>query len=243
MICPFCGNIGENIGAYRIYAAVSEKYEHRSFINCPGCSAPLTIPELRAAVKVYNAQFEEKRYNHNHDSKGRFCSGSGTENSAGSVKGIDNSAKGAILEGGYNPEDIKKAITQESTNFVTKDINNPESLYGELIDKVPAQKGFYDIKCHGSPDSVKIFDSVIDADELAKIIIMRKDYNNQPIRLLSCETGKGNNCIAQKLSDLLGVSVLAPTEVIWAKSSGDYEVGTDKGKQNGMMKTFIPKKR
>lgn len=186
----------------------------------------------------------ELRYNPNHDpSNGRFCSGSGAENSAGAVKGIDKSAKGAILEGGYNPEDIKKAITQESTNFVTKDINNPESLYGELIDMVPPKKGYYDIKCHGSPDSVKIFDSVTDADELAKIIIMRKDYNNQPIRLLSCEAGKGNNCIAQRLSNILGVPVLAPTEVIWAKSSGDYEVGTEKGKKNGMMKSFNPQKR
>lgn len=158
-------------------------------------------------------------------------------------KPLDKYAKGDILKGEYNPQDINQAITQKGTNFVTKDINNPESLYGELVERIPPKKGYYDIKCHGSPTGVKIFDSVIDANELAKIIIMRSDYNGEPIRLLCCETGKGDNCLAEQLSKLLGVKVQAPTETIFALGSGEYEIGTKKGLKDGKMKTFSPKQK
>ena len=67
---------------------------------------------------------------------------------------------------------------------------------------------------------------------------MRSDYNGEPIRLLCCETGKGDNCFAEQLSKLLGVNVEAPTETIFALESGGYEIGTKKGLKNGEMKEF-----
>ena len=175
----------------------------------------------------------EHRYNPNHDSKGRFASG----------KGLTGSGNGAILKGGYDPDDIRQAITQEGTNFVTKDINDPESLYGALIEDVPSDGHYYDIKCHGAADSVKVFASVVDETELARIILYRNDYDGRPIRLLACETGKGKNCIAQKLADLLGVDVQAPTEIIWAKSGGKFSIGTTRSANDGKMKVFHPQKR
>ncbi len=44
-------------------------------------------------------------------------------------KSVDSLAKGAIIKGGYDPEDIQKAITQKSTNFVIRDSNHPDSAY------------------------------------------------------------------------------------------------------------------
>ena len=67
---------------------------------------------------------------------------------------------------------------------------------------------------------------------------MRNDYYGQPIRLLACETGKGRNCFAQKLANLMRVPVEAPTEIIRARSSGDFEIGTEKGNKSGIKSTL-----
>ena len=152
----------------------------------------------------------------------------------------DENEKGAILKGTYNPADISKAISQEGTNFVTKDLNNPESLYGEMIEKVPPEKDWYDIKAHGSSDSVKIFDSVVDSAELARIITLRSDYHGQKIRLLCCDTGKEVNgtCVAKELSRLLGVKVKAPTEMIFASNDGSFKIMSEDYSRIGKMEVF-----
>ncbi len=154
---------------------------------------------------------------------------------------VDNFAKGAILEGGYNEEDIRRAITQKGTNFVTKDTNNPECIYGELAELIPPDDRYYDIKAHGSPDSVKIFDSVVDAHKLAEIILRREDYNNKPIRLLCCETGKIKNgtCVAKELAELLGVEVSAPTEILHVSTLGNVKIVSENGIK-GKMVSFFP---
>ncbi|MBR7007356.1 MAG: hypothetical protein IKH90_01775 [Ruminococcus sp.] len=154
---------------------------------------------------------------------------------------VDIFAKGAILEGGYNEEDIRRAITQKGTNFVTKDTNNPECIYGELAELIPPDDRYYDIKAHGSPDSVKIFDSVVDAHKLAEIILRREDYNNKPIRLLCCETGKIKNgtCVAKELAELLGVEVSAPTEILHVSTLGNVKIVSENGIK-GKMVSFFP---
>lgn len=158
------------------------------------------------------------------------------------VGGLTNFVSGGTISGGYYPEDIDRAIRQEGTNFVTKDVNDPESLFGELVELVPKFKNYYDIKAHGSPNEVKIFRSVVDAQELARIIMFRSDYHGEPIRLLCCETGKMKNgtCVAQELADLLGVTVLAPTEDFNVSTLGNVEVSSPTGKK-GKMRPFTPK--
>lgn len=158
------------------------------------------------------------------------------------VGGLTNFVSGGKISGGYYPEDIDRAIRQEGTNFVTKDVNDPESLFGELVELVPKYKNYYDIKAHGSPNEVKIFRSVVDAQELARIIMFRSDYHGEPIRLLCCETGKMKNgtCVAQELADLLGVTVLAPTEDFNVSTLGNAEVSSPTGKK-GKMRPFTPK--
>lgn len=47
------------------------------------------------------------------------------------------------------------------------------------------------------------------------------DYiKGQPIRLLSCSTGKCDTGFAQNLANKLGVPVQAPSDLIWAFPSG-----------------------
>lgn len=92
MICDLCGNVTENkraIGIYMLAARIT-------YIECPECGCALSIKELRAAVRKYNQQFEETHYNHNHDSKGRFCSGSGAGEST--ENGVDKGRKSGIID-------------------------------------------------------------------------------------------------------------------------------------------------
>ena len=159
---------------------------------------------------------------------------------------IDFFAKGDILKGGYDERDIIRAITQIGTNFVTKDINDPESVFGELVESILPDPKYYDIKAHGSPTAVKLFGSVVDAQTLARVIVLREDYTGKPIRLLCCETGKEEGdepCFAQQLADLLGVEVLAPTETFYASTTGRIKVESEETGKKGEMKPFTPNKR
>ncbi len=161
-------------------------------------------------------------------------------------KSIDFFAKGGILKGEYDERDIIRAITQNSTNFVTRDINDPESVFGELVESIMPDPKYYDIKAHGSPTAVKLFGSVVDAQTLARVIVLREDYTGKPIRLLCCETGKEEGietCFAQQLADLLGVEVLAPTETFYASITGRIKVESEETGRKGEMKTFTPNKK
>ncbi len=161
-------------------------------------------------------------------------------------KSIDFFAKGGILKGEYDERGIIRAITQNSTNFVTRDINDPESVFGELVESIMPDPKYYDIKAHGSPTAVKLFGSVVDAQTLARVIVLFEDYTGKPIRLLCCETGKEEGvetCFAQQLADLLGVEVLAPTETFYASITGRIKVESEETGRKGEMKTFTPYKK
>ena len=48
----------------------------------------------------------------------------------------------------YRNQNCKQASKWQSTNFVTWDINNVESLYGEAAENMKPIDGYYDIKAH-----------------------------------------------------------------------------------------------
>lgn len=83
---------------------------------------------------------------------------------------------------------------------------------------------------------------MVDSNKLAEIILLREDYNNKPIRLLCCETGKMKNgtCVAKELAELLGVEVSAPTEILHASNLGNIRIVSDDGVE-GRMVSFFPK--
>ena len=88
------------------------------------------------------------------------------------------------------------------------------------------------------------FGERIGADTLAKIIESRADYDGKSaIRLLSCSTGQGENCFAQRVANELGAIVEAPNDIIWARSDGTYTIGKSKYKNTGRMITFYPERK
>ncbi|MBD5080275.1 MAG: hypothetical protein HDT44_00735 [Ruminococcaceae bacterium] len=87
-------------------------------------------------------------------------------------------------------------------------------------------EGYTDIVCHGSPDELLIYgldgeEWSYSAKEAANIIRNSKEYDGKAVRLISCSTGKGENCIAQQIADELGVNVLAPNEIISVDVNGE----------------------
>lgn len=116
--------------------------------------------------------------------------------------------------------------------------------------------GQFDFIAHGTHKNIKIEhngkDISINSRIVAKLIKNRKDYKKgQPIRLLSCNTGSGKNSFAQNLANKLGVTVYAPTKMIWAWPNGNYGVyGSIKNKIDkpnlndiGYIKAFHPRRK
>ena len=143
MICAFCGNVTENRRAVGLYMRAARI----TYIDCPECGCALSMREIRAAV-------QEQRYNHNHDSKGRFCSGSGSgetggfigsdeDFSAGSiiniVNGLVNYVKSAIMDTGEHamyPDSIAGAERGEPMTFDEADNGRANPHYSSLFAQI-----------------------------------------------------------------------------------------------------------
>lgn len=107
------------------------------------------------------------------------------------------------------------------------------------------EDGFYDVVCHGTPETVQYFGRNISSDDLANILSGRKDYLGDNIRLLSCSTGwmdDEGNCFAQRLADTLNVDVMAPNKLLFLHDDGTIHVGSTKYKHDGEMIVFHPRK-
>ncbi len=161
-------------------------------------------------------------------------------------KVLNNFYEGAIIgTTSYNIDDIHRAISSPKANFVTTDLNNPGHLFGVAVENVKPEKGYYDVKAHGDYDGIYIFETAVDANELARILLARKDYNGQSIRLLSCNTGKmvNDTCFAQELSNALMVNVKAPNKMIIVDDDGKlYVYESLLLKEKGEFIEFKPKK-
>lgn len=114
-------------------------------------------------------------------------------------------------------------------------IGAPEPIYAEDLRLAYESYGVqkfgdcYDIVLHGTSYYVEYEHKyILDTETLFYIISGRKDYKMQDIRLLSCSTGKVDkygNCVAQQLSDALGVRVYAPVDELLFNPDGTLFVG------------------
>ena len=116
-------------------------------------------------------------------------------------------------------EVIKKAIFAKEPVF---DEHLAKHYNKDLIDK-----GYYGVVLHGQPQSVLLFDYILESKNvniLANIIKNRSDYSGEPIFLVACNTGKetsDKDCFAQVLANALNVDVKAPTTCL---TLTDYEI-------------------
>ena len=108
---------------------------------------------------------------------------------------------------------------------------------------LPPFSGEYTVDMHGAADHVAVGDDSFDAGQLSELVRADRNWNNQPVRLFSCETGQGDRPIAQELANRLGVEVTAPTEMVWSNHAGDYFVAPATWRTIGGTKVLLPGSR
>ena len=104
----------------------------------------------------------------------------------------------------------------------------------------------FDIGMHGNPKNVALSSAkdapIMTPKALAVVISQNKNYKKgQPVRLLSCSTGKEipfDDCFAQKLANEINASVVAPKDTLYINELGKLKVGKSKA---GGWETFSPK--
>ena len=105
---------------------------------------------------------------------------------------------------------------------------------------------YYDIVGHGSPDIIEFFGQNISAETVKKILIGRKDYQGQKIRLISCNTGvvdENGNCFAQRLANIMNTQVIAPDGLLNIHADGKITIGVNPYRNTGKMIEFKPEKK
>ena len=116
----------------------------------------------------------------------------------------------------------------------------------EYSQKVAPMDGFFDVAMHGTPDGVGFGTNApsMSARELANVILHDPSFKGQSVRLLSCDTGRtltdGGYCFAEELANALGVTVIAPNDVLFIDLDGTMRIGQY---GQGKMETFVPNKR
>jgi RHS repeat-associated protein len=96
--------------------------------------------------------------------------------------------------------------------------------------------GVLDVLGHGTPTSIQLGSTLINHRTLARLLRGRPEFVGQDIRLLACETGQCSRGLAQNLANKLGVTIIAPDELVWAYPSGKLVVA--KGRWVGQQ--FVP---
>ncbi|PWV55760.1 hypothetical protein C7475_101267 [Chitinophaga sp. S165] len=102
-------------------------------------------------------------------------------------------------------------------------VNDPFLIYAQ---RAKPYENYLDVVLHGSPRGVWYRpDMMIDHRVLANLIRNSPQFAGQPIRLLSCNTGRLADGFAKNLSNALGVGVRAPEDIIWAFPDGKLSIG------------------
>ena len=109
-------------------------------------------------------------------------------------------------------------------------VNPLNSKFAENAARRPASNvdpgGLFDVVTHGSPKTVEIVladGRVVQADHRMFAQYLRSASGwkpGQPIRLLSCSTGRGASSFAQNLANKLGVDVIGSTGLVYADETG-----------------------
>ncbi|MEU9704353.1 hypothetical protein [Streptomyces sp. NPDC047981] len=123
-----------------------------------------------------------------------------------------------------------------------------EAFYGlddaqmrEMASKLEPEQGAFTVDLHGTPNSVEVDGRSISAEELGAYLTSdQSDWDGEPVRLMSCETGQGEEPFAQELADNLGVPVTAPTELAWSDSQGNSWVASGVFDEYGDMQSTWP---
>jgi len=94
------------------------------------------------------------------------------------------------------------------------------------------EKGIYGITPAYAGSTVSLF---------ADILKDTPTYKGGAIRLISCGTASEGAIAAQKLSDILGVEIMAPTDTVWIDFDGSLSIGEKQFTNTGKWVIIKPK--
>ena len=112
--------------------------------------------------------------------------------------------------------------------------------------RVEPLEGFCDVVVHGDQRGFYMYDSngneyTYSPAEFAKIIQGSKNYTGGAIQLISCDTAAEDANSAQKLADILGVEIMAPTKAFFVDALGEMTIGSDPFTNDGDWVILKPK--
>jgi len=145
------------------------------------------------------------------------------------------------------PEGTREYTKQRTAAIIRLGVEAEKPLFatdqfGEYAAAITLIPGVYDVAMHGSPKCSEVFGHKTTARNVAAILRQRDDYTQgTPVRLLSCETGKGEEYFAQSLADELRVEVSAPNDILWARNNHSFTIGASRYENTGKMETFKPR--
>jgi hypothetical protein len=85
---------------------------------------------------------------------------------------------------------------------------------------LPPFSGEYTFDAHGRGDCVEFGRREMSAGEIAELIRADNRWGGRPVRLFSCNTGRGESPVAAELAKVLGVRVVAPDDLAWSAADG-----------------------
>ena len=145
-------------------------------------------------------------------------------------------AFGKVAKGGGDggrttlKENLGDGIIRKKSEPMSRYLNSSEDIYYNAS-RVKPIDGYEDIFIHGDKTgfAYKNLDGV-ETDyytprEFAEILRSDPNYNGGNIRLFACESGADGAITAQILSNILNVDVLAPSDIVWIDSFGNFTIG------------------
>ena len=170
------------------------------------------------------------------------------------MKGTEETNMGAGVHGGFGHTKGYSDAVSLSANLINANRTN-ERLHINA-QKIKPEQGYYDVVIHGKEDSFLFYHpdkktnnrendlkgwADISHRTISKYVKNQKDYKGESIRLISCETGKLNNGVAQNLANKLKVNVKAPSDTVWVHPNGKLTIGKRPSQNTGAWNIFKPK--
>ncbi len=161
------------------------------------------------------------------------------------AQGEDTSGTEGVGNPGGQEAGSEYNINSENVLTLSARFLNKMDLMWKNSKNIKPIEGYQDIICHGDKESFSYKD--LDGNEInltprefAEILKNSPVFEGGPVRLISCQAGAVDSFTAQYIANQLGVSVLAPTDIVYVYPDGEMKVG----KYNtGSWALFGPKER
>ena len=155
-------------------------------------------------------------------------------------------AESAIMNAGARKGWVKPITTEKRQTQQGFEAFPSDDVLKNYMQQVKPEGDFFDVGMHGTVEGVCFGTKTpsMTARELARTILHDPGYRGQPVRLLSCDTGRVSDnsgyCVAEELANALGAAVIAPNDMLFIRSDGSYYVGFSGA---GKMVEFLPNQR